>query len=188
MSEVHFLQIVGRELARSAAELLTPVNSLPDEKQTPTPVHDVLDPTILLAALLDEPELVAATFTLFRDGHYAEAVEEAFKLVNNEVKRRAGSPIDGSGANLDGTNLMQQVFRVDRPMLRLSSMTTQSQKDEQDGYRFLFAGSMLGIRNPRAHAHNLNDDPKQALELLVFANHLLRVLRNATRVRRRRTP
>ena len=55
-------------------------------------------------------------------------------------------------------------------------------KDEQRGYMDIFAGSMTGIRNPRAHEHDLADEPEVALELLVLANHLMRKLDAATRI------
>ena len=45
----------------------------------------------------------------------------------------------------------------------------------------IFAGSMTGIRNPRAHQHDLMDDPEVALELLGLANHLMRKLDAATK-------
>ena len=45
----------------------------------------------------------------------------------------------------------------------------------------MFAGAMTGIRNPRAHEHELKDDPKVALELLALANHLMGELGAATK-------
>ena len=46
----------------------------------------------------------------------------------------------------------------------------------------IFAGSMTGIRNPRAHEHDLVDEPEVALELLALANHLMRKLDAATKI------
>ena len=45
----------------------------------------------------------------------------------------------------------------------------------------LFAGSMTGVRNPRAHEYKLTDEPEVALELLILANHLMRKLQAATK-------
>ena len=43
----------------------------------------------------------------------------------------------------------------------------------------LYAGAMLGIRNPTTHEFNWVEDEDVALELLVFAQHLLRKARSA---------
>jgi hypothetical protein len=45
---------------------------------------------------------------------------------------------------------------------------------------------MTGIRNPRAHEHNYLDEPHAALELLALANHLFRLVMQATRTRGRK--
>ena len=111
---------------------------------------------------------------LFSDGHYSRAVEEAFKRLNNEVKHKSGC------TDRDGADLMHFVFSAGSPVLRFNALQTQSEKDEQLGYMEIFAGALTGIRNPRAHEHELVDDPEVALEMLVLANHLMRKLESAT--------
>jgi uncharacterized protein (TIGR02391 family) len=113
--------------------------------------------------------------TLFRDGHYARAVEEAFKCLNNAVRDKSGH------ANTDGAGLMKSVFSANSPILKLNAFQSKSDNDEQLGYMEIFAGSMTGIRNPRAHEHRLVDSPDVALELLVLANHLMRKLEGSTK-------
>jgi uncharacterized protein (TIGR02391 family) len=135
----------------------------------------------LFDAMVTDVDLRAATRTLYRDGHFARSVEEAFKFLCNAVKGRANDNVH------DGSDLMMQVFDPKGPALRLSPMRTQSEKDQQLGYRFIFAGAMAGIRNPRAHDHALADSPEDALEMLVLANHLLGVLAASTRTRRGRS-
>ena len=120
-------------------------------------------------------ELLRATSRkLFADGHCTRAVEEAFKCLNNTVKDKSGI------TQQDGAGLMRSAFSVNSPKLKLNVFQSQSDRDEQQGYMDLFAGSMTGIRNPRAHEHGLIDNPDVALELLVFANHLMRKLQAAT--------
>lgn len=131
-------------------------------------------------ALVTDPDLGATCRTLYRDGHHARAVEEAFKFLANAIKGRSGE------ITRDGQDLMLHVFNPDHPVLRLNDLRRVSEKDEQAGYRFMFAGAMTGIRNPRAHEHALDDQADVALEMLVMANHFMRVVRRSTRVRRRR--
>ena len=113
--------------------------------------------------------------TLFRDRHYARAVEEAFKCLNNAVKDKSGH------SSTDGAGMMKKVFSANSPILKLNAFQSNSDKDEQQGYMEIYAGSMTGIRNPRAHEHKLSDSPEVALELLVLANHLMRKLESSTK-------
>jgi len=81
---------------------------------------------------------------------------------------------------------MQQVFSEKNPVLRLNDLKSDSKKNEQAGYMLIMAGSMRGIRNPRAHEHDLRDEPIAALEMLVWANHLMGVVEKATKTRKRK--
>lgn len=120
-----------------------------------------------------------ATRKLFLDGHYARAVEESYKCLNNIVKNK-------SGLSCDGKDLMNQAFSEKNPILKLNELKTTSHKDEQIGYMLIFGGCMTGIRNPRAHDHKKADSPEAALEMLVWANHLMRMIDKAKRVRKPR--
>lgn len=75
---------------------------------------------------------------------------------------------------------MRRAFSVNNPVLTLNDCTSMSEQDEQRGYMEIYAGSMIGIRNPRAHDHRLDDHPRVALQLLVLANHLIDKLDKAT--------
>ena len=44
-----------------------------------------------------------------------------------------------------------EAFNEARPKIKLNDLSTISDKDEQMGFRFVFAGSMSAIRNPRGH-------------------------------------
>jgi uncharacterized protein (TIGR02391 family) len=147
--------------------------------RTPSPEPVPLeDPLAIFDRLVTERELRDTTRDLFRNGHFALAVEEAFKYVNNLVKAR-------SGLATDGQSLMNSAFSPASPVLKLNPLTTQSQKDQQLGYMQILAGCMTGVRNPRAHEHRYLDEPHIALELLALANHLSRLVNAATRSRRR---
>lgn len=125
-----------------------------------------------LAAL--HPEILAVAGQLFRDEHRAAAVFEAAKAVHNRVKKMTGLSGDGAG-------LMGNAFKDDQPALGLADLTTQTGKDIQAGYRFLFMGSQQAIRNPAAHEQFGKMDDDEALELLGLASHLMRKLDEASR-------
>lgn len=120
-----------------------------------------------------------ATRKLFVDGHYARAVEEAYKCLNNVVRDKSGLP-------LDGRDLMNQAFSEKNPILKLNDLKTTSHRDEQIGYMLIFGGCMTGIRNPRAHDHKKEDLPEAALEMLTWANHLMRIVDKAKHMRKRK--
>ncbi len=109
------------------------------------------------------------TEKLFKDGHHARSVEEAYKVIDNLVKEKAGL----SQTDLTGSKLMQRVFSVQMPILKLNEGISNSEQNEQSGYMQILAGCMTGIRNPRAHESEWEDTEQHALQLLALANHLI---------------
>ncbi|MBI5198696.1 MAG: TIGR02391 family protein, partial [Nitrospirae bacterium] len=103
---------------------------------------------------------------LFVDKHYAQAILEAFKKVNNMVKIKSGR------TDLDGKNLMTTVFSRSNPVLRLNELKTVTDLDQQEGYMHLFAGAIQGIRNPKAHDEIVQNNPFTTVKFLCFANML----------------
>ena len=115
------------------------------------------------------PKLPQVVRDLFDDGHYAQATFEAFKFIDKEIQRL-------SGDSESGFKLMMKVFSESSPKIKLTACTTESQKDEQRGYQFVFAGSVLAIRNPRGHEYSVKDDPDTCMDHLSLASLLLRRL------------
>jgi uncharacterized protein (TIGR02391 family) len=119
--------------------------------------------------------VVEETHALFRDGHYAEAIFEAYKRINNEVKA-VSSARGNDGRELDGEDLMAHAFREQNPAIRLNALLSRSDRDEQKGFMYLFMGAMKGIRNPKAHDSIVQNDPYRTLEYLSLASLLLQRL------------
>ena len=105
---------------------------------------------------------------LFKNGHYAHAVEDAVKALRDLVRLRSGS-------DEDGDSLMTSVFGGKDPILRFNDLATESDQSEQKGFMFLFAGAVAGLRNPRAHDF-IRDDPERALEFIAFVSLLAKLL------------
>lgn len=102
------------------------------------------------------PDIAGVSVKLFDDGHYAQATFEAFKYIDNQVK--AASGLEDTGFSL-----------------MITDLATMSDKDEQKGFRYVFAGTMSGIRNPRGHDHRV-DSIDLCLDHLSVASILLRTL------------
>lgn len=140
---------------------------LPRNSAERQPSVDIFDQLVTDKALKKTVE------KLYRDGHHARAVEEAYKFIDNLVKKSAKQ----SDTNLTGSKLMTTVFNGNTPILKINAGESASERDEQIGYMQIFSGCMTGIRNPRAHECDWEDSEQRALQLLVLANHLVERIR-----------
>ena len=102
-------------------------------------------------------------------GHLEVAIFEAFKAVTNRVKTM-------TGLDLDGSTLIGQAFSESHPAIVLDDLDTDTGRNVQAGYRFLFMGAVRAIRNPDAHEQFKELDAAEALEMLAFASMLMRRL------------
>ncbi len=118
------------------------------------------------------PRLPHVVRDLFDNGHYAQATFEAYKFLDKEVQRH-------SGLTKSGFELMMPAFGVGSPRIKLTALSNTSEKDEQKGFQFIFAGAALAIRNPRAHEFDVIDSPDLCLDHLSLASLLLRRLEEA---------
>ena len=123
-------------------------------------------PIQLFDAMRFHPRVVEASRELFKDSHYRDAIYRAFVEVNNIVKQRANS-------QLDGKKLMSNVFNPDNPIIKLNPLKTPTDRDEQEGFMYLFMGAMQGIRNPKAHENIIQNNCYIALKLIGFASLLI---------------
>lgn len=118
---------------------------------------------------LIHPEIVRVAESRFKSRHYADSAEAAFKEVNLIIKKFVKDKI---GKEIDGAGLMTEAFSVSNPLIELADLTEATGKDIQKGYMQIFAGSMTGIRNPKAH-DNINIDEKRAIHFLFLASLLM---------------
>jgi len=116
------------------------------------------------------PDLPPKVRKLFDNGHWEESVFQAFKFIEHEVKRISG--LRGK----TGYALMMDAFNESNAKIKLNALVTDSELDEQRGYKSIFAGAAAGIRNPRGHEVDIGDTPDEALDYLALASLLLRRL------------
>lgn len=118
---------------------------------------------------LIHPRIRLSSEAIFSDGHYTPAVLQGFIAINERVKEHVRSKgLEPS----DGTALMRQALGTDRSTIRIPSPSIDSEDEIQEGYQHIFAGSMLAIRDPKAHA-SFRISKEQAAHLIFLASHLM---------------
>ncbi len=121
----------------------------------------------LFDVLVSDEDVKNASRPLFLDGHYAQSIFEAFKVVNLSVKKLSRLH------EKDGKDLMFSAFSPQQGPLRIASGSSISAQDEQEGFMHIYAGAMQGIRNPKAHDAVIQTDPVRTLQYLALASLLV---------------
>ena len=117
----------------------------------------------------DEFSIIKLIKEKFEAGQYSDALITALKEVNVIVKKKVRME---TGKEQDGPSLMRTAFNVDNPVIKLNSLSSISETDEQRGYSNLFAGAMEALRNPMSHA-NIEITKEDALRKLYFVSMLM---------------
>ena len=120
------------------------------------------------------PTVIEHCKRLFAQGNYFHAVFEACKVYNRLVQTKSQSTSDGE-------SLMMNVWGWDKGVLKLTPCQTDTDKNVQDGIKFLSAGLMRAMRNPTAHEPALHwpIEKQDCLDMLSFISFLFRQLDKA---------
>jgi uncharacterized protein (TIGR02391 family) len=118
---------------------------------------------------LINPTITQVSKSRFDSGHYADSVEAAFKEVNKAIKEIVKAD---TGEELDGAPLMYKAFSPNQPIICVGDLSSETGRNIQQGYMQMYAGAMIGIRNPKAH-ENIVIDSTRAIHLLTLASLLM---------------
>ena len=83
-----------------------------------------------------------------------------------------------SGIKESGQKLMMNALAENGP-LKINNLTSESDIDEQNGYRFKLAGAMSAVRNPRGHEYGQFDAAETCLDHLSLASLFIRKFEEA---------
>jgi uncharacterized protein (TIGR02391 family) len=106
-------------------------------------------------------------WTLFHRKKFDSAVFEAMKAVEVAVREASGLPETDIGINL-----MRKAF--DPKTGALTDLA--SQMAEREARSSLFAGAIGSYKNPHSHRYVALSDPDETAEIIMLANHLLRIV------------
>ena len=76
--------------------------------------------------------------------NYFHAVFEASKGLAQRIRNM-------SGVGYDGARLIDAVFSIEKPLLAMNTLQTETERSEQKGFALLLKGCFGAVRNPLAH-------------------------------------
>ena len=118
------------------------------------------------------PLIQKASKQLYLDGHYVNAAEDAFIELNDRGKEIYKKLKPNESDTPDGRDLMNKLFG-NNGLVKLADINTDTGKNIQEGFHFMFAGSMAGLRNPKAHSNTVTSTAAEAMRSLMFASMLM---------------
>jgi uncharacterized protein (TIGR02391 family) len=121
----------------------------------------------LLPKEILHPRIATPVWGAFMRGEFDTAAFQAMKAVEVSVREASGL-----GDELVGVKLMRKAFAPGDGPLTDSAM----ESGEQEGRMHFFSGAIASYKNPHSHRDVNLDDPLEALEIVLLANHLLRIV------------
>lgn len=121
------------------------------------------------------PEVLKYCSAELMQDNYFHAVFEATKGLAQRIR-------DMSGVQSDGVALIDRVFSIDRPLLAINALRTETEITQHKGFAALLKGCFAAVRNPLAHEPKiLWDGEDDAADYLSLVSLLHRKLDNAVR-------
>jgi uncharacterized protein (TIGR02391 family) len=123
-----------------------------------------------LSSAISERLWVAVRGT-YEAGNYSGAILDSIYFLSDVIR-------DKSGLESDGVQLVGAAFSGANPIIKVNSLHSPSDQDEQKGVHFLLMGLYSAIRNPRSHGRQ-SDSVEAAEAVIHFVDYLLGLIDRA---------
>jgi len=119
---------------------------------------------------------------LYRKREYSHAAKSAVVMVENYLKEKSGDKVDVLDAIADLFSYdydMKSLQMLREPKIKINSLSSQVERNEQDGIKLIFFGLIKGLRNPLIHTHE-KITAKRAFLLIMMSELLLDLMDNGS--------
>lgn len=116
------------------------------------------------------PKILDRCQDLFESGQYDEAIFNAMKVVEEEIRFKASA-----GQSDIGFSLISKAMNPSSPIISFSE-----NEDEQKSAFFLYSGAIGSFKNPLSHRFLDTTDPIKTYECITMASMLVRMLEKAS--------
>jgi len=157
---------LSRQLYEIGVDLRKEIRELKLPKERPR----VVPPPIAIQKILDtfalHPVMLPDCKQMFTQGHINESVRKALERFERRVQELSGL------TTKHGTSLMGAAFSEVNPLVKLNTLTTLQERNEQEGFKLLSMGIMQWWRNNLSHGDEPQLPHHEALGRLIQVSNL----------------
>ena len=105
--------------------------------------------------------------------NYFHTVFEAAKSIAESIRQK-------TGLSEDGSELIDKAFSIKNPLIKINSLSNETEESEHKGFANLIKGVFGMFRNTTAHSHKIiwNINEEDALDILSTISLIHRKLEN----------
>lgn len=124
------------------------------------------------------PPSLKDALALIYKSEFESAAREAFVVVETALKRKSG--LDSHGFDLATKSLSFEIDKktgevIKAPLIAVNSLKTESDKNEQEGIRYMLMGFFQGPRNLYQHNH-IGSGASNSISIVIEASFFLHLL------------